>query len=102
MGILEIKRMAIESNQNARLNRIEDKIDKLAETMVAIARAEEKLSGMEQKYMAQYDRMNRFSEKLDAIEDAVRANASTVMMINKVVGGAVIAIIGALITQYFM
>jgi ABC-type Fe3+-hydroxamate transport system substrate-binding protein len=102
MGILGIKRMAIESNQSARLDRIEDKIDKLAEAMVAIARAEEKLSGMEQKYMAQYDRMNRFSEKLDTIEDAVRANASTVMMINKVIGGAVIAIIGALATQYFM
>ena len=53
MGILGIKRMAIESNQSARLDRIEDKIDKLAEAMVAIARAEEKLSGMEQKYMAQ-------------------------------------------------
>ena len=88
--------------QSTRLDRIEDKIDKLAEAMVAIARAEEKLSGMEQKYMAQYDRMNRFSEKLDTIEDAVRANASTVMMINKVIGGAVIAIIGALATQYFM
>ena len=88
--------------QNQRLDRIEDKIDKLAEAMVAIARAEEKLVNMEQKYMAQYDRMNRFSEKLDNIDDAVRANASTVMMINKVIGGAVIAIIGALATQYFM
>ena len=88
--------------QNQRLDRIEDKIDKLAEAMVAIARAEEKLVNMEQKYMAQYDRMNRFSEKLDNIDDAVRANASTVMMINKVIGGAVIAIIGALVTQYFM
>ena len=88
--------------ENTRLDRIEDKIDKLSVAMVSIARAEEKLVNMEQKYMAQYDRMNRFSEKLDTIEDAVRANASTVMMINKVIGGAVIAIIGALATQYFM
>jgi hypothetical protein len=88
--------------ENTRLDRIEDKIDKLSVAMVSIARAEEKLVNMEQKYMAQYDRMNRFSEKLDNIEDAVRANASTVMMINKVIGGAVIAIIGALATQYFM
>ena len=88
--------------ENTRLDRIEDKIDKLSIAMVSIARAEEKLANMEQKYMAQYDRMNRFSEKLDTIEDAVRANASTVMMINKVIGGAVIAIIGALVTQYFM
>jgi len=88
--------------ENTRLDRIEDKIDKLSVAMVSIARAEEKLVNMEQKYMAQYDRMNRFSEKLDNIDDAVRANASTVMMINKVIGGAVIAIIGALATQYFM
>jgi hypothetical protein len=88
--------------ENTRLDRIEDKIDKLSVAMVSIARAEEKLANMEQKYVAQYDRMNRFSEKLDTIEDAVRANASTVMMINKVIGGAVIAIIGALATQYFM
>ena len=85
-----------------RLDRIESKIDKLSDAMITIARAEEKLVNMEQKYMAQYDRMNRFSEKLDNIEDAVRANASTVMMINKVIGGAVIAIVGALVTQYFM
>ena len=90
------------SAENTRLDRIEDKIDKLSVAMISIARAEEKLVNMEQKYMAQYDRMNRFSEKLDTIEDAVRANASTVMMINKVIGGAVIAIIGALVTQYFM
>ena len=88
--------------ENSRLDRIEDKIDKLSLAMISIARAEEKLACMEQKYIAQYDRMNRFSEKLDTIEDAVRANASTVMMINKVIGGAVIAIIGALATQYFM
>ena len=88
--------------ENTRLDRIEDKIDKLSVAMISIARAEEKLVNMEQKYMAQYDRMNRFSEKLDNIDDAVRANASTVMMINKVIGGAVIAIIGALATQYFM
>ena len=88
--------------ENTRLDRIEDKIDKLSVAMISIARAEEKLVNMEQKYMAQYARMNRFSEKLDTIEDAVRANASTVMMINKVIGGAVIAIIGALATQYFM
>ena len=94
--------MATPSNDNTRLDRIEDKIDKLSVAMVSIARAEEKLIAMEQKYSAQYDRMNKFSGKLDDIEAKVTQNASTVMMINKVIGGAVIAIIGALVTQYFM
>ena len=94
--------MATPSNDNTRLDRIEDKIDKLSLAMVSIARAEEKLIAMESKYSAQYDRMNKFSNKLDDIEAKVTANASTVMMINKVIGAAVLAIVGALATQYFM
>jgi tetrahydromethanopterin S-methyltransferase subunit G len=94
--------MATPSNDNARLDRIEDKIDKLSVAMVSIARAEEKLIAIEQKYSAQYDRMNKFSGKLDDIEAKVTQNASTVMMINKVIGIAVVAIIGALASQYFM
>ena len=90
------------STDNTRLDRIEDKIDKLSLAMVSIARAEEKLIAMESKYSAQYDRMNKFSNKLDDIETKVTANASTVMMINKVIGAAVLAIVGALATQYFM
>mgnify|MGYP003642257743 CR=1 FL=1 len=90
------------STDNTRLDRIEDKIDKLSLAMVSIARAEEKLIAMESKYSAQYDRMNKFSNKLDDIEAKVTANASTVMMINKVIGAAVLAIVGALATQYFM
>lgn len=101
MGILEVN-MAVQENQGSRLDRIEDKIDKLTDAMVAIARAEEKLIAMEAKYSAQYDRMNKFSSKLDDIEAKVTSNASTVMLINKVIGAAVIAIVGALVSQYFM
>ena len=85
-----------------RLNRIEDKIDKLTDAMVLIARTEEKLISMEQKYSAQYDRMNRFSQKLDDIEKLVETNNYTVMLINKIVGATAIAAIGAWATQYFM
>ena len=37
----------------SRLDRIESKIDKLSEAMITVARAEEKLISMEQKYAAQ-------------------------------------------------
>ena len=86
----------------SRLNRIEDKIDKLADAMVLIARTDEKLISMEQKYAAQYERMNRFSQKLDDIERLVEANNQTVTLVNKVVGAIAIAAIGAWATQYFM
>ena len=93
--------MASES-ENARLDRIEEKLDKLGDAMVAIARADEKLIAMEQKYASQYDRMNRFSEKLDSIEKTVQQNTNTVDLYNKVVGAAVLAAVGAWATQYFM
>ena len=93
--------MASES-ENIRLDRIEEKLDKLGDAMVSIARAEEKLIAMEQKHAAQYDRMNRFSEKLDSIEKTVQQNTNTVDLYNKVVGAAVLAAVGAWATQYFM
>ena len=89
-------------SENARLDRIEEKLDKLGDAMVSIARAEEKLIAMEQKHAAQYDRMNRFSEKLDSIEKTVQQNTNTVDLYNKVVGAAVLAAVGAWATQYFM
>lgn len=93
--------MATES-QSIRLDRIEEKLDKLGDAMVAIARADEKLIAMEQKYAAQYERMNRFSEKLDSIEKVLQQNTNTVELYNKVVGAAVLAAVGAWATQYFM
>ena len=92
----------VSESENARLDRIEEKLDKLGDAMVSIARAEEKLIAMEQKHAAQYDRMNRFSEKLDSIEKTVQQNTNTVDLYNKVVGAAVIAAVGAWATQYFM
>jgi hypothetical protein len=93
--------MATET-QITRLDRIEEKLDKLGEAMISIARAEEKLIAMEQKHAAQYERMNRFSEKLDNIEKIVQQNSQTVELYNKVVGAAVLTAIGAWASQYFM
>ena len=85
-----------------RLLRIEDKIDKLSEAMVAIARTEEKLVSMEQKYSAQYDRMNKFSEKLDKLEAITAQNSQTVTTINKLFWIALIAVAGAIATNILM
>lgn len=85
-----------------RLDRIEQKIDKLSEAMITIARAEEKLISMEQKYAAQYDRMNKFSEKLDELERIVTQNAATVNTINKLFWVAIIAMAGAIATNILM
>ena len=90
------------SEENNRLDRIEEKLDKLGEAMVSIARAEEKLIAMESKYASQYDRMNRFSEKLDHIERTVVANSQTVNNIIKLFWLVVAAVVAATISQIYM
>lgn len=90
-----------ESN-DARLARIEEKLDRLADAMISLARAEEKLVNMEDKYNNQFARMNKFSEKLDRIESQVLENASTVNMINKLFWVAIVAVSGAIAAQIWM
>ena len=70
--------------QTQRLDRIEEKIDKLSDAMISLARAEEKLIAIEKNNHANFDRMNRFSQKLDNIEDKVNDNARTIGVITKV------------------
>jgi len=94
--------MAAIKEQDVRLARIEEKLDRLADAMISIARAEEKLLAMEEKYNNQFDRMNRFSEKLDRIEAQVQDNAATVNLINKLFWVAVVSIAGAIAAQVWM
>lgn len=85
-----------------RLDKIEEKIDRLTDAMVSIARAEEKLAHMETLQSNHYDRMNKFSEKLDSIEEQVRDNATTVNLINKLFWVAIVAASGAIAAQIWM
>jgi len=89
-------------SSGARLERIEAKLDKLTDAMISVARAEEKLVNMEQKYSAQYDRMNKFSEKIDALEKTVTQNAVTVGNINRAFWIAIVAMAGAIATNIWM
>lgn len=88
--------------QADRLNRIEEKIDKLSEAMIALARAEEKLVAIEKNNHNNFDRMNRFSQKLDDIEKKVDDNARTVSIINKVVYLISVAVIGTIVNYFWM
>jgi anti-sigma-K factor RskA len=87
---------------STRLDRIEEKIDKLSDAMILMVRAEEKLIALEQKYAAQYERMNRFSEKLDAIEKTVNSNAQTVTTINKLFWIAIASAAAAIAANIWM
>ena len=85
---------------NNRLDRIEEKLDKLATAMISIARAEEKIASMQEFQSHQIERVNRLSVKLDDIEKKVDENHRTVRLINKLVYAALIAAVGAYVAQF--
>ena len=90
-----------EPNAN-RLDRIEEKLDRLTDAMVAMARAEEKIIALQDDHENMRERLNKLSVKLDDIQKAVDDNSRTVSLINKIVIAAVIAGVGSLVTQWIM
>ena len=89
-------------NTTTRLERIENKMDKIAEALVTLARVEEKMETYNKYRDDSWSRMNKFSEKLDAIEKKVDENAHTVQVINKLFWVAIVAAAGAIATQIWM
>lgn len=87
---------------NSRLDRIEGKLDELTVAMVSLARAEEKLAGLKQDHDRSFERLNKFSAKLDEIERKVDENAHTVKIINKLFWVAIIAMAGAIASNILM
>lgn len=85
-----------------RLDRIEEKIDKLADAMIAMARAEEKINALNDDHTRMYERLNRLSSKLDDIEKKVDDNSRTVSLINKIVYAAVVAAVGTYVAHMWM
>jgi len=87
---------------NTRLERIEDKLDKLADAMISLARAEEKIEAMSDEHEKQYERINRLSVKIDDIEKIVLENNRTVNLISKLFWVVVVAASGAIATNIWM
>jgi len=88
-------------SQVKRLDRIEEKIDKLSDAMISLARAEEKLIAIEQNNHANFERLNRFSAKLDDIEKKVDNNARTVAVINRLFWIVAVAMSSVVLSQHF-
>lgn len=93
----------MDSPQNSvRLDRIEEKIDKMADAMISIARAEEKILAIEQKHSAQYDRINKLSEKMDSLAFAVAENSRTTTTFQKAFWLVFAAAISAAIAHFYI
>ena len=85
-----------------RLVRIEQKLERMETVLIAIARFEEKMDAYNEYRERSWERMNKFSEKLDNIEKKVHENAHTVGIINKVVYAAVVAAVGTYVAHMWM
>ena len=85
-----------------RLTRIEDKLDKLADAMVAMARAEEKIAALSDDHDKMYERINKLSQKIDDIEKIVLENQRSVQFMMKLFWVVVVAAAGAIATNIWM
>lgn len=66
-----------------RLDRIEEKIDKLSDAMISLARAEERLISIETNNANQYERINKMSLKIDNLQSEVDKAKYTTSAISK-------------------
>lgn len=87
---------------NTRLDRIEEKLDKLADAMISLARAEEKIGNLQDDHNKQYERINKLSAKLDDVERIVLENHRTVCFIHKLFWVALVAAAGSIAANIWM
>ena len=82
--------------EEQRLARIEDKIDKLSD-----ARAEEKLINIEKANSQHFERMNRFSARMDEIEDNVQEQGKTVKVMQYIITLSATVFAGVVVKMFF-
>lgn len=88
------------ANEKTRLDRIEEKIDKMADAIIALARAEEKISAQEEstriilkRMVAQDDRLRLIERDLSHVEDTTKTIKSVVWTITTAVIGSIVSAI---------
>lgn len=67
-----------------RLSRIEQKIDKLSDAIVQLARVEEKIADLEVRREEQHQRLNNLSKKIDSIDTHVTTLVEKVNIMQRV------------------
>jgi len=83
-----------------RLQRIEEKLDRLADVVVGMARVEEKIVDLETRRAEGHERLNRISSKMDDIDHHVISMRERMNVISKVMWLIGAGVITALITQF--
>ena len=94
--------VAMNSAENTRLDRIEEKIDRLADAVVSIARAEEKLAGLEQLNIELHRKLTDIEARLRYAETKVHDVEKAQGVWSKIVWIMLTAAIGGIVTSIFM
>ena len=82
--------------QSQRLDRIEEKLDQMAQAIIALARAEEKISTLAEFNKQQSEQIQSLINRIDRVEQLVNSNASTVNLINKIFWVIIVGLISAI------
>ena len=87
----------------ARLDRIEEKIDRMSEAIIALARAEEKIQSLTTVTQQQAQLIASMDKRLDHVEKTVQTNTTVVNIINKIfwiiLSAAAVTVSGMLLLQ---
>lgn len=92
--------MQVYTIQSQRLDRIEEKLDQMAEAIIALARAEEKITTLTDFNKQQSEQVQNLINRIDRVELLVNSNASTVNIINKVFWIIVVGLVSAITWEY--
>ena len=96
-----LQQQHMSTSESARLDRIEEKIDRLTDAIVAIARAEEKLSALEKSNTLVIERLMKNEERLVSVEKQTNTvEESTRGIVNlfwTAIGTVVTAAIGSVV-----
>lgn len=87
-------------DQAVRLNRIENKLDKLTEAMTMIARVDEKLTAGAARIDRLEYRLDEYEGELDNVKSVVGYNAQSVKIAERFVWILVSTIIGLIVYGY--
>ena len=88
--------------QAQRLDRIEEKIDQMADAIVALARAEEKIHTLTEFNKQQSEQIQALINRMDRVELLANSNSNTVALINKVFWVIVVGLLSAVTWEFIV
>lgn len=89
----------MDQHTDDRLQRIEDKLDKMSDAIVALARVEEKITDLEVRRAEGHERLNRMSSKMDDIDGIVISMRERMAVMTKIMWLVGAGVISSLMTH---